>query len=235
MTTTVILLSGGMDSATLLWHYLRHTTGSVYCLSVDYGQRHVRELESAHQLVRRAIEDCRGTGFQRTIAHHTIDLSNVAALMAGSGSSQVETHVDVPEGHYADPSMRTTVVPNRNMMMLSVAGAWAVSLKAERIGFAAHAGDHDVYPDCREEFVDALGNAFALCDYERLDLQAPFVGMGKHEIAAYGATLHVPYELTWSCYKGGHAHCGKCGTCVERIEAFKLAGIEDPTIYDTDI
>jgi len=137
----------------------------------------------------------------------------------------------VPAGHYTNETMKLTVVPNRNMIMLSVAIGWAVSGKADAVAYAAHAGDHTIYPDCRPAFIEAIRQAAALCDWHRVELLTPFVGKTKRDIVRLGAELDVPFGQTWSCYVGGEVHCGRCGTCVERREAFKSAGVDDPTVY----
>ncbi|MFM9146691.1 MAG: 7-cyano-7-deazaguanine synthase, partial [Verrucomicrobiota bacterium] len=139
--------------------------------------------------------------------------------------------VKVPEGHYEEESMKATVVPNRNMLLISVATAWAVSLRAESVAYGAHGGDHAIYPDCRPEFAEALDRAVRLADWHEVRLERPFVKMDKAAIVRRGAELDVPFSLTWSCYVGGERHCGKCGTCVERKEAFRLARVTDPTDY----
>lgn len=189
----------------------------VHCLSVDYGQRHRRELEAA-----RAI-----------CAHYGVDhrLADLRALAPLFGSNALTGGVKVPEGHYEEESMKATVVPNRNMLLISVATAWAVSLKAESVAYGAHGGDHAIYPDCRPEFAEALDRAVRLADWHEVRLERPFVKMDKAAIVRRGAELDVPFGLTWSCYVGGERHCGKCGTCVERKEAFRLAGVADPTEY----
>lgn len=189
----------------------------VHCLSVDYGQRHRRELEAA-----RAI-----------CAHYGVDhrLADLRALAPLFGSNALTGGVKVPEGHYEEESMKATVVPNRNMLLISVATAWAVSLRAESVAYGAHGGDHAIYPDCRPEFAEALDRAVRLADWHEVRLERPFVKMDKAAIVRRGAELDVPFGLTWSCYVGGERHCGKCGTCVERKEAFRLAGVADPTDY----
>lgn len=189
----------------------------VHCLSVDYGQRHRRELEAA-----RAI-----------CAHYGVDhrLADLRALAPLFGSNALTGSVKVPEGHYEEESMKATVVPNRNMLLISVATAWAVSLRAESVAYGAHGGDHAIYPDCRPEFAEALDRAVRLADWHEVRLERPFVKMDKADIVRRGAELDVPFGLTWSCYVGGERHCGKCGTCVERKEAFRLAGVADPTDY----
>lgn len=216
----IAIVSGGMDSVTLA--YLLASRGyTLHLLSFNYGQRHVRELEYAA----RCAADL---GAQHTI----IDLSSITPLLSGSALTD---NIDVPEGHYAAPNMRLTVVPNRNAIMLAIAYAVAVAEGATMVATGVHAGDHPIYPDCRPEFIAAFDamELHATDGYaaDGLHLYAPFVHMSKAEIVALGASLFVPYEHTWSCYKGDEAHCGVCGTCVERREAFVLAGVADPTIY----
>jgi 7-cyano-7-deazaguanine synthase len=150
------------------------------------------------------------------------------------GGSQTDSRVPVPEGHYTDPSMRATVSPNRNMILLSLAGAVAISHGCSTLAYAAHAGDHPIYPDCHPLFFDAMTEAFRLCHYEPLQFEAPFIHLTKAEIVAKGHKLGVPFELTWSCYKGEDLHCGKCGTCYQRKEAFQIAGVEDATPYEDE-
>lgn len=220
MTSIVALLSGGMDSTTLVEFY--HKQGhTIRCLAVDYGQRHRKELIYARNY-------CESRGIEFRVA----DLSKTTYLFAGS--SQTSEDIEVPDGHYAEETMKLTVVPNRNMMMLSLATAWAVSTKSELVAYAAHAGDHAIYPDCRPVFVQRMRDAIAVCDWASIGLSAPFIAMSKSEIAQVGYEMKLDYSLTWSCYKGGEKHCGTCGTDVERKEAFRLAGIPDPTEYFDD-
>jgi 7-cyano-7-deazaguanine synthase len=214
---TVLIYSGGLDSTVLLYH-LRSQGAPACCLGIDYGQRHRRELEAAAAI-------CRDLEIEYRIA----DLSAIRPLLAGSALTD---DIDVPEGHYASESMKLTIVPNRNMIMLSVAIGWALSLKYEAVAYAAHTGDHAIYPDCRPAFVDAMDKAASLCDWHRVSVIRPFIDMTKTDIVRLGAKLGVPFERTWSCYKGGRHHCGKCGTCVERKEAFQTANIPDPTTYE---
>lgn len=217
----VAILSGGLDSATLA--YLLASQGwELHLLSFDYGQRHVRELRSAMRIAHRL-------GAQ----HDVVDLRSVGTLL--SGSALTDTKVGVPEGHYTDESMRATVVPNRNAIFASVAIGVAVANAAPAIALGIHAGDHAVYPDCRPEFVAALqqlagvaNEGFIAPDFRVL---APLLHWSKADIVRCGAELDVPFATTWSCYQGGDRHCGRCGTCVERREAFEVAGVDDPTDY----
>ncbi|CAB4130592.1 queuosine biosynthesis protein QueC [uncultured Caudovirales phage] len=215
---TVLIFSGGLDSTVLLAHLL-DAKHEVIALSIDYGQKHRCEIVQAKKIVTRY-----------GVEHFTADLSLLRPLLIGS--SQTDNSVPVPHGHYAEHSMKATVVPNRNMLMLSVAGAWAISKKADHIAYGAHSGDHAIYPDCRSEFAQAMDHAFKLADWHSVELIRPFVDWTKADIVTRGAELGVPFAETWSCYEGdGHHHCGKCGTCVERREAFQLAGVQDPTAY----
>lgn len=217
---TVAIFSGGLDSTVLL-HLLLHGGDEVAALSIDYGQRHRVELGYA-----------RRTAEKLGIRHRTADLSAIAPLLAGS--SQTSSEIAVPHGHYAEESMKLTVVPNRNMIMLAVAGGWAIGQQADRLAYGAHAGDHTIYPDCRPEFVAAMRAALGLADWHKTELYTPFVNQTKADIVRLGAELGVDFAATWSCYEGGDVHCGLCGTCHERREAFALAGVPDPTIYATD-
>ncbi len=217
---TVITYSGGLDSTVVLYH-LRDAGHEVAALSVDYGQRHGCELQ-------RAGDICRSLG----VTHRIADLSAVRDLLAGS--SLTSPQIEVAEGHYTEASMKSTVVPNRNMILLALSTGYALSIGAGQVAYAAHSGDHAIYPDCRTEFADAMAVAIGLCDWEKVELIRPFVDWTKADIAHRGAELDVPLALTWSCYKGGARHCGRCGTCIERREAFYLAGLEDPTPYEDD-
>jgi 7-cyano-7-deazaguanine synthase len=218
---TIVILSGGMDSAVLLAQ-LKSEGRECKCLSIDYGQRHKRELVMAQYI---------SNHYQ--VEHKVINLSGLRAVLGGS--SQTDQNVTVPQGHYADENMKLTVVPNRNMILLSIAGAWAISLKYDTVAYGAHAGDHAIYPDCREEFVQILSKALELADWHRITLERPFINKSKGEIVAQGAVLDVPFDRTYSCYKGGLDHCGQCGTCVERRMAFIEAGVKDPTTYQNPL
>jgi 7-cyano-7-deazaguanine synthase len=217
---TLIIYSGGLDSTVLL--YDLHAAGdALNALSVNYGQRHSCELTRAA-----------GICAHLNVAHKVADLSSIQSLLAGSSLTSPE--IDVAEGHYTEENMKTTVVPNRNMILLALATGHALSIGAQRVAYAAHRGDHAIYPDCRNEFADAMAAAMALCDWNKVELSRPFVDWTKADIVRRGAELGVPFEQTWSCYKGGEQHCGRCGTCIERREAFDLAGVADPTDYAND-
>jgi 7-cyano-7-deazaguanine synthase len=218
----VTTVSGGLDSVTLA-HSLAADGHDLVCLSFDYGQRHAKEIGFA-----RACADRLGAD------HHVVDLRSVGSLL--TGSALTDDDVDVPEGHYTDQSMRATVVPNRNAIMLSVAVGAAVARGAVAVATAVHAGDHPIYPDCRPAFVEAVEREARIANEgfvaEGFRVLAPFMHVAKDEIVRRGAALGVPFAETWSCYVGAERHCGRCGTCVERREAFELAGVDDPTAYD---
>ncbi|MFD1325579.1 7-cyano-7-deazaguanine synthase QueC [Micromonospora sonneratiae] len=219
----VVVVSGGMDSTVLA--YALHRAGSaVTLLSCDYGQRHRRELGYAAR-VAEALH----------APHVVVDLTGIIGVLSGSALTDVQ--VDVPDGHYTDASMRATVVPNRNAIMLDVAVAHAVSAGADAVAFGAHAGDHPIYPDCRPAFLAAYESTARLANEGFLPtgfrVVAPFIDWSKADIARLGDVIGVPFADTWSCYKGGQRHCGTCGTCAERREAFEVAGVMDPTAYGT--
>ncbi len=220
----IAIVSGGLDSVTLA--YLLHAEGySLHLLSFDYGQRHKKELAFAELCARRLNAE-----------FDIIDLSYIGKYLKGSALTD---DIEVPDGHYAAPTMAITVVPNRNAIMLSLAYGIAVAENVEVVAIGAHGGDHFIYPDCRPEFIAAFDtmqhHAVEGFGNPKLKLAAPFLHMGKHQIAKLGSALQVPYEDTWSCYKGGEKHCKKCGTCVERQEAFELAGVLDPTEYEEEV
>ncbi|MEA1050471.1 7-cyano-7-deazaguanine synthase QueC [Lamprobacter modestohalophilus] len=213
---TVLILSGGMDSATLAYE---PDLGELLCLSFDYGQRHVRELQAAAAIAK-----------ERGAEHRIIRLEGFAE--ACPGSSLTDRSVAVPHGHYEAPTMKQTVVPSRNAIMLSAAFGIAVAHGADQIATAVHSGDHAIYPDCRPEFIAHLTGALNLGVWsDGVVIAAPYIGMSKTGIARRGAELGVPYALTYTCYEGGEKHCGLCGACQERKEAFRDAGVADPTEY----
>jgi 7-cyano-7-deazaguanine synthase len=226
MSKHVVVLSGGMDSVTALYRSanLGH---EVIPVSFNYGQKHKKELYYAEYHAARLHAEGLGT---------SLKVINLSSLTPHIATSALTSDLPVPEGHYAAENMKQTVVPNRNMIMLSIASGIAVAEKAEAVVTGIHAGDHAIYPDCRPEFRHSLEETVHLGNegfvVPSFKVVAPFVNIGKHDIVRIGDALRVPYNMTWSCYKGGDLHCGKCGTCVERIEAFQLAGVEDPTIYE---
>ena len=213
-----VLLSGGMDSVAVLYELLREHE-VVACLSFDYGSKHnAREIEFA-----KLHADRHG------ITHHTVSLDFMERLFK---SDLLRSGGEIPDGHYAEESMKQTVVPFRNSIMLAAATGYAESVEADAVVIAAHSGDHAIYPDCREPFMRAMGEAMAEGTYAKIELLRPFIDMDKAGIARRGVELGIDFSETWSCYKGGEIHCGVCGTCVERREAFLLAGLTDPTLYE---
>ena len=215
----LVLLSGGMDSTVLL-HHLKAEGFELEALSIDYGQRHWREVGFAASQA--AIVD---------VPYRLVNLGVLGTVLGGN--SQTDDSIPVPHGHYEAENMKLTVVPNRNMILLAIAAGNAISRDCSAVAYAAHAGDHAIYPDCRAEFATAMQGALALCHYTPIELLRPFVTWTKADIVRRGDELGVDFSKTWSCYEGQETHCGKCGTCVERIEAFKLAGVADPTEYTT--
>lgn len=218
MKDSVIIVSGGMDSVTLLYDmHERIALG----ISFDYGSNHnANEIPFARLHCQRL-----------DIRHITINLAFIkqyfkSSLLEGAGA--------IPEGHYADDNMRSTVVPFRNGIMLAIAAGIAESNGLKYVMMANHSGDHAVYPDCRPPFVKAMGEAMRLGTYPGIEILAPYTNISKTDIAKRGKALGIDYTETWSCYKGGKAHCGKCGTCVERKEALAGAGIIDKTVYMED-
>ena len=205
-------------------YQLRADGDKLIAISFDYGQRHRKELTFAERVAN-------DLGAPWTL----IDLHAAGITSLLTGSALTDSTVDVPDGHYADESMQATVVPNRNAIMLSIACALAITKNAEAVAFGAHAGDHFIYPDCRPEFVSAFQTMVDLAVEGQGSLQilAPLLSMTKTDIVRIGDELGVPFERTWSCYKGGELHCGTCGTCYERREAFAQAHLVDPTVYES--
>lgn len=216
----VVIYSGGMDSFTLL-HRARAAGHEVHALSFNYGQRHVRELECAETV-------CKALG----IPHKVVDMSPMASLMTGSALTDA---IDVPEGHYEEDSMKATVVPNRNMILLSLATGYAVSVEAQAVWYGAHGGDHAIYPDCRPEFVEKMDAVCRVANYEPVRIEAPYMKLDKGQILAEGLALDLDYSQTWTCYNGREKACGVCGSCVERLEAFASHGLTDPLPYEVEV
>jgi 7-cyano-7-deazaguanine synthase len=213
----VVLCSGGMDSVTAL-HWAKREHAVAAAVSFDYGAKH------NHRELPCAAEQAAHLG----VRHEIIVLDFVNRLFA---SNLLKSGGTIPDGHYEAATMKQTVVPFRNAIMLSIACGVAESAGAEGLVIAAHSGDHAIYPDCREDFMRAMADAMRLGTYAGVQLLRPFIAMNKAQIVREGARLGVDFTRTWSCYKGGAVHCGTCGTCVERREAFLQAGIPDPTVY----
>lgn len=221
MENTVVIYSGGSDSFTLLNMLLAHSRAhgaKIKAVSFNYGQRHAKELEFAKaECIRNRVE------------HTIIEIPFLHTLSKGSAL----THgTDVPEGFYADENMKKTVVPNRNMIMLAIATAYAINNDCQAVAYGAHAGDHDIYPDCRAVFVEAMSDAIRLCDWSRVKLTVPFIGDDKRGIYAWGLQHGLDYAHSWTCYNGREKACGKCGSCVERLHAFHDIGAVDPLEYE---
>lgn len=213
----VVIYSGGMDSFTVLNKVVREGK-QVFALSFDYGQRHSKELQVAADV-------CAALN----VSHKIIDISAINSIIGGSALTD---NIDVPEGHYEEESMKTTVVPNRNMILLSLAIGYAVSLQANKVYYGAHSGDHAIYPDCRPLFVEKMNDVAKVANYEKIEICCPYLDRDKIEILTDGLAMGLDYSQTWTCYNGREKACGKCGACVERLEAFEKNGQEDPLAYE---
>ncbi len=215
---TVVICSGGLDSVTLA-HQVAAERELIALLTFDYGQRHKKEISYARRCAARL--GCE---------HLEVDIAAVGAMLSGSALTD---DLAVPDGHYAQENMKVTVVPNRNAIMLSIAFGVAAARGAQAVAAAVHGGDHFIYPDCRPDFIEAFQamQDRALDGLARIELFTPYANRTKADIVSIGQSFGVPFAETWSCYKGGERHCGRCGTCVERLEAFHLAGVNDPTTY----
>lgn len=216
---TVAVVSGGLDSVTMAY-YLHARGKRLHLLGFDYGQRHVKELAFAQQCAR-----------DLNVGINIVDVRALAHLLSGSA---LTGDAVVPDGHYAEESMRVTVVPNRNAILLSIAYGVAVSKGARYVAIGVHGGDHFIYPDCRKAFLDAFRQMENMANdgLARVGLLHPFLHGTKTSIAHAAGLCNVPIAATWSCYKGGARHCGRCGTCVERREALRDAVVPDPTEYE---
>ena len=215
MKDSLLVLSGGLDSTTMLYDY---ADSIALAVTFQYGSNH-NKREAAF-----AKYHCEQLG----IEHIEIDLAFMGKYFK---SSLLEGADAIPEGNYDEENMKSTVVPFRNGIMLSVAAGLAESRRLKKVMMANHSGDHTIYPDCRPEFAEAMGQAINLGTYIGVELVAPYTMLSKSDIVWRGAELGIDYTKTYSCYKGGEVHCGVCGTCRERKEAFALAGVEDKTKY----
>lgn len=217
-TKVVVIYSGGMDSFTVLNRAIADGH-DVYAVSFHYGQRHHRELEAAKYVCA-----------QLDVPHKVVDIRSINTLLAGSSLTD---DIEVPEGDYANSNMTSTVVPNRNMILLSLAIGYAVSIKATKVYYGAHAGDHDIYPDCRPEFVEAMNQVSQIANYEAVEIHSPYLTQSKADILADGLSLGLDYSHTWTCYNGRELACGQCSACRERLAAFASHGITDPLAYES--
>lgn len=213
----VVIYSGGMDSFTVLNKAISDGY-EVFPLSFDYGQRHKKELEYAENVCK-----------ELNLTHKMVDISAINSLVGGSS---LTSDIDVPEGHYEEDSMKSTVVPNRNMILLSLAIGYAVSMKAPKVYYGAHAGDHAIYPDCRPEFVQKMNDVSQIANYESVEIYSPYLTVSKIDILTDGLKMGLDYGKTWTCYNGREKACGKCGACQERLEAFEQNNLKDPLPYE---
>jgi 7-cyano-7-deazaguanine synthase len=213
----VVIYSGGMDSFTVLNRAIQDGK-KVYALSFDYGQRHVKELKYAAKVCK-----------ELNVAHKVIDISAINQLLAGSSLTD---NIDIPEGHYEAENMKSTIVPNRNMILLSLAVGYAVSVEASQVYYGAHSGDHAIYPDCRPEFVMKMNDVCQIANYEAVEIFSPYLNVNKSAILTDGIAMGLDYSNTWTCYNGREEACGKCGACQERLEAFADNNITDPVPYE---
>jgi 7-cyano-7-deazaguanine synthase len=215
----IVIVSGGLDSTTLLYH-LRAAGCELKGISVDYGQRHgPHELAAASKICG-----------QLQIEHRTLNMTPLVEFLGQNSLS--DSSKEVPEGRYEPETMQLTTVPNRNMILLSVGIAWAISSDFDSVAFGAHGGSYTPYPDCQPAFAESMDTVAGLCDWRKIRVLSPFIKWEKADIVRRGAELGVPFGLTWSCYKGGEKHCGQCGTCIDRKEAFARCGLEDLVEYE---
>lgn len=213
----MVLFSGGLDSFTVL-HRAINECSHVQAISIQYGQKHIKELYSA-------MEICDALG----VTHKVVDIRSVGLLLT---SALTDNKTKVPEGHYADVSMAATVVPNRNMIMLSIAAGVAAARGYDLVYCGVHAGDHAIYPDCRPEFIEAMNRTLQHAHYVPVSIRAPFLFQTKADILRWGIGQGLDYSQTWTCYNGREKACGKCGACNERLAAFAANNTADPIAYE---
>jgi len=215
----VVIYSGGMDSFTVLNKAIQ-AGHEVLAVSFNYGQRHSKELDYAKRV-------CDELG----VTHDIVDITAMQSLMSNS-SLMANSDEAIPEGHYEAANMKSTVVPNRNMILISLAIGYAVNEEAQEVWYGAHSGDHMIYPDCRPEFVEAMAKASLLANFDPVKVVAPYLNDDKISILKDGLAMGLDYGKTWTCYNGREKACGKCGSCVERLEAFQLNNASDPLEYE---
>ena len=213
----VVIYSGGMDSFTVLHDAVRDGK-KVYAVSFNYGQKHSKELHYAQKVCD-----------ELAIPHKIVDITAVHQLLLGSSLTD---DIEIPDGHYESESMKSTMVPNRNMILLSLAIGYAVDIGANEVFYGAHAGDHAIYPDCRPEFVEAMNSVAQIANYEAVSIVTPYLNANKEAILRDGLAMGLDYGSTWTCYNGRQHACGKCGSCVERLEAFAANHTHDPLTYE---
>lgn len=217
MNDVVLILSGGMDSTTLLYDLIDQGK-TVHAISFNYGQKHSKELKCASETCQKLKVD-----------HKIIDISGLSKILK---SSLTTPDIETPNGHYSDETMAITVVPGRNTIFLSIAAGYAASIGADSLYLGTHSGDHAIYPDCRPEYTEAMKEVLRLFDDNVVDLRAPYMNIDKGGIVTRGIELGVDYSLTRTCYKTGDKACGKCGSCTERLEAFADNNTTDPIDYE---
>jgi 7-cyano-7-deazaguanine synthase len=218
----VIIASGGIDSTTLLYKLI-HDRYQLRALTFLYGQKHLKETNFATNIYKNL-----------SLEYKIVDISGIKDLISGSALTDVNVNIpEVPETMDYYDTLKSTIVPNRNSIFLTLAVAYAQQLNCNIIFYGAHHSDRGVYPDCRKEFIESFEHSQRLAnDNDKIKIMAPFVDMDKAEIVKIGNKLAVPYDKTWSCYKGLELHCGQCSSCRERKRAFRQSGIEDPTVYN---
>jgi len=216
----VVIFSGGMDSYTVLNKAVKDGF-DVFAVTFNYGQRHSKEIDYAKRA-------CSLLG----VKHKVVDITQINQLLAGSS---LTSDIDMPEGHYAGENMKSTVVPNRNMILLSLAVGYAVSINVTKVFYGAHSGDHEIYPDCRPEFVEKMNAVCAIANYESVEIVTPYLNNDKIGILSDGIKMGLDYGMTWTCYNGREKACGKCGSCVERLEAFSENQRHDPLDYEVSV
>jgi 7-cyano-7-deazaguanine synthase len=222
----VAILSGGLDSTTMLWHLANSGFRIREIITFNYAQRHSKEVQNAIEVGKRFT-----TEFY-PVNHEIVDLSNIGKLIAKGSLTGSDP---VPHETYDSESQRVTIVPNRNMIFLSIAAGRAISIGAKHIGYAAHSSDYSVYPDCRPEFIEQMDKALHQGNlWDPVKLVAPFQHESKADVVQHGFELNVPFELTWSCYEGKDQPCLECGTCLERTEAFIKNDTTDPALNDQE-
>ena len=212
MSSVLVVYSGGLDSYTLLNKAMKKFD-RIEAITFNYGQKHNKEIEYAKS-------NC----VELNIKHEVVNL-DLEKILAGSA---LVGDIDIPEGNYDKEKMKQTIVPNRNMIMISVAASLVIKNDIEYLWYAAHSGDHEIYPDCRPEFIDKMAAVLEICDYHKIKFEAPFQNLSKNEIVATGLSMDLDYSKTWTCYEGKEKPCGKCSACLERALSFEANNTEDP-------
>ena len=212
MSSVLVVYSGGLDSYTLLNKAMKNFD-RIEAITFNYGQKHNKEIEYAKS-------NCVELNIKHEVVN--LDLENILAGSALVGD------IDIPEGNYDKEKMKQTIVPNRNMIMISVAASLVIKNDIEYLWYAAHSGDHEIYPDCRPEFIDKMAAVLEICDYHKIKFEAPFQNLSKSEIVATGLSMNLDYSKTWTCYEGKEKPCGKCSACLERALSFEANNTEDP-------